>query len=106
VLAYPRNIEGTLTVLGDRGSARLGGRGLTQVERWEFAEYHDDDELMGEAAAGRVNLERPTHREIYAAAAATLADGAPNGIGGRDDRVTLELAVAIERAFGNGEDER
>ena len=99
VLAYPRNIEGTLSVFGERGTVRLGGRGLTQVERWEFAEYHDDDELMGEAAAGRVNLELPTHREVYLAAAETIADGAPNAIGGRDDLATLELAVALERAF-------
>src|SRR5690348_10416428 len=48
MLAYPRNLEGSITILGEKGTVKIGGTALNRIEHWEFAEYDDDD---GEAEA-------------------------------------------------------
>ena len=46
MLAYPRNLEGSLTVLGEKGSAKIGGTAVNKIEHWEFADSDDDDKLV------------------------------------------------------------
>ncbi|MEO7218864.1 MAG: Gfo/Idh/MocA family oxidoreductase, partial [Gemmatimonadaceae bacterium] len=50
MLTYPRNLEGSITILGDRGSVKIGGTAVNRVETWIFEDYDDDDKLI-EAAA-------------------------------------------------------
>ncbi len=38
MLTYPKNLEGSLTILGDKGSVRIGGVALNEVGHWAFAE--------------------------------------------------------------------
>ena len=37
MLTYPRNLEGSLTILGEHGSVKIGGPALNQIEYWEFS---------------------------------------------------------------------
>ena len=43
MLTYPKNLEGSLTILGERGTVRLGGVALNRIDHWEFAEVCPDD---------------------------------------------------------------
>src|SRR5258705_3046119 len=49
VLTYPRNLEGSITLLGERGSVKIGGTAVNRVEHWAFADYDDDDKLVDAA---------------------------------------------------------
>ena len=46
MLAYPRNLEGSITILGEKGSVKIGGTAVNKVELWQFAEYDDDDKAI------------------------------------------------------------
>ncbi|HMA25459.1 MAG TPA: Gfo/Idh/MocA family oxidoreductase, partial [Gemmatimonadaceae bacterium] len=46
VLTYPRNFEGSITIIGERGTVKIGGTAVNRVEHWTFAEYDDDDKLV------------------------------------------------------------
>ncbi|MCL2085208.1 MAG: Gfo/Idh/MocA family oxidoreductase [Oscillospiraceae bacterium] len=47
ILTYPKNLEGSLTILGDRGTVRVGGIALNKIAHWEFDSKHEmDDELQ------------------------------------------------------------
>ena len=47
VLTYPKNLEGSLTILGEKGTVRVGGLALNKIEHWEFESKHEmDDELQ------------------------------------------------------------
>ncbi|MEG1825615.1 MAG: Gfo/Idh/MocA family oxidoreductase, partial [Cloacibacillus sp.] len=48
VLTYPKNLEGSLTILGEKGTARVGGFALNKIEQWQFA---DEDPMDAEAAS-------------------------------------------------------
>src|SRR5688572_16474445 len=46
VLTHPRNWEGSITIIGEKGTAKIGGTAVNKVEHWAFAEYDDDDKLI------------------------------------------------------------
>lgn len=50
MLAYPTNLEGSITILGDSGSVKIGGKAVNQIEMWEFADDHEDDQLVEKAS--------------------------------------------------------
>lgn len=43
MLAYPKNLEGSITILGETGSVRIGGVAVNDIQLWEFAEPRDYD---------------------------------------------------------------
>lgn len=42
VCVYPRNLEETLTILGEKGTVVIGGSALNKVLVWQFADEEDD----------------------------------------------------------------
>src|SRR3954471_20452049 len=57
VLTYPRNFEGSITIMGESGTVKIGGTSVNKVEHWSFAEYSDDDKLV---ESGSINTNPPT----------------------------------------------
>lgn len=43
---YPRNMEGSITIMGEKGFVKIGGVAVNKVETWEFLKYDDDDRLL------------------------------------------------------------
>jgi len=44
---YPKNLEGSITILGDKGTARIGGLAVNEIQEWNFSEAKDyDSEVM------------------------------------------------------------
>ncbi|HHW60663.1 MAG TPA: Gfo/Idh/MocA family oxidoreductase, partial [Syntrophomonadaceae bacterium] len=41
MLTYPKNLEGSITILGEKGTVRVGGKAMNQIEKWEFADQQD-----------------------------------------------------------------
>ena len=37
MLTHPKNLEGSITVLGEKGTVRIGGVAVNKIEHWEFA---------------------------------------------------------------------
>ena len=38
MLTYPKNLEGSITIIGEKGTVRIGGVAVNRIEHWEFAE--------------------------------------------------------------------
>lgn len=47
MLTYPKNLEGSLTVIGERGTVRLGGAALNEIMEWHF----EDAQMMAQKEA-------------------------------------------------------
>ena len=43
MLTYPKNLEGSITIIGEKGTVRIGGVAVNQIEHWTFAEPDPDD---------------------------------------------------------------
>tara|TARA_B100000242_G_scaffold294385_1_gene277019 strand:+ start:8217 stop:9326 length:1110 start_codon:yes stop_codon:yes gene_type:complete len=41
--AFPKNLEGSITILGEKGSVRIGGTAVNKIDFWEFLDKDEDD---------------------------------------------------------------
>jgi UDP-N-acetyl-2-amino-2-deoxyglucuronate dehydrogenase len=104
MLTYPRNLEGSITILGEKGTVQIGGTALNRVDEWQFAEYHDDDR---EAEALRVapdplSVYGSGHRPYYENVVRVLRGEAAAGTDGREGRKSLELILGIYESARTG----
>ena len=102
MLAYPRNLEGSITVLGEKGSAKIGGTAVNKVEFWQFAEYDDDDKLIESVETNPPNVYGLGHQGYYRNVLAVLRGEAKPDTDGRAGRKSLELILGIYESAKTG----
>ena len=104
MLAYPRNLEGSITILGEKGTVKIGGTALNRIEHWEFAEYEDDDREAEalRAAPNPLSVYGSGHSPYYANVIQVLRGEAAAGTDGREGRKSLELILGIYEAARTG----
>jgi UDP-N-acetyl-2-amino-2-deoxyglucuronate dehydrogenase len=98
MLVYPKNLEGAVTILGGRGTVRIGGVALNRVEHWEFDRYEDEDRAVTEAGYAPLSLYGHGHADYYRNVIDVLQGRAQPRIDGRAGRKSLELILAIYRS--------
>jgi len=102
MLAYPRNLEGSLTILGEKGSAKIGGTAVNKIEHWQFAEYDDDDKLVDAVETSPPNVYGLGHQGYYRNVLAVLRGEAKPDTDGRAGRKSLELILGIYESAKTG----
>ena len=43
MLTYPKNLEGSITLLGEKGTIKIGGVAVNKVVHWEFEDEREED---------------------------------------------------------------
>lgn len=104
VLTYPRNWEGSITIVGEKGTAKIGGTAVNKVEHWTFAEYDDDDKLIEAAATNPPSVYGFGHEGYYRNVLAVLRGEAQPDTDGRAGRKSLELILGIYASAKSGRD--
>jgi UDP-N-acetyl-2-amino-2-deoxyglucuronate dehydrogenase len=102
VLTFPKNLEGSITLLGETGSVKIGGTAVNKVEHWEFADYDDDDKLVDAAATAPPSVYGFGHRPYYANVVAALRGAGKADTDGRAGRKSLELILGIYESAKTG----
>jgi len=95
VLTFPRNLEGSITILGERGTVKIGGTAVNRVEHWQFADYDDDDKQVDSASTNPPNVYGFGHLGYYRNVLAVLRGEAKPDTDGRAGRKSLELIQGI-----------
>ena len=49
MLTCPKNLEGSITLLGEAGTVKVGGPAVNQIEHWAFADESPDDAEVKQA---------------------------------------------------------
>ncbi|GMV11165.1 MAG: dehydrogenase [Gemmatimonadota bacterium] len=102
MLTYPRNLEGSITVLGEKGTVKIGGTAVNKVETWQFADYDDDDKLVDSATYTPPNVYGHGHEGYYRNVLAVLRGEAHADTDGRAGRKSLELILGIYESAKTG----
>ncbi|HET7186952.1 MAG TPA: Gfo/Idh/MocA family oxidoreductase [Gemmatimonadaceae bacterium] len=102
VLTYPKNLEGSITLLGERGSVKIGGTAVNKVEHWSFADYDDDDKLVESTATAPPSVYGFGHMPYYQNVVAVLRGRANPDTDGRAGRKSLELILGIYESAKTG----
>ena len=104
VLTYPRNWEGSITIIGEKGTAKIGGTAVNKVEHWAFAEYDDDDKQIETAATNPPTVYGFGHEGYYRNVLSVLRGEAQPDTDGRAGRKSLELILGIYESAKTGRD--
>jgi len=98
MLTYPKNFEGSITILGEKGTVKIGGVAINNVEKWEFAEYDDDDKLITDSNYQPPNIYGFGHIPYYQNVVDVLTGKADPKTDGRDGRKSVEIIQAIYKS--------
>ena len=104
MLTYPRNLEGSITILGETGSVKIGGTAVNRVEHWVFAEYDDDDKLVEQSNTNPPTVYGLGHQGYYRNVLRVLRGEAAPDTDGRAGRKSLELILGIYESAKTGRD--
>jgi UDP-N-acetyl-2-amino-2-deoxyglucuronate dehydrogenase len=102
VLTYPKNLEGSITIMGEKGTVKIGGTAVNRVEHWQFADYDDDDKLIEAANTNPPSVYGFGHQGYYRNVVSVLRGQAKPDTDGRAGRKSLELILGIYESAKTG----
>jgi UDP-N-acetyl-2-amino-2-deoxyglucuronate dehydrogenase len=104
MLTYPKNLEGSITILGEKGTAKIGGTAVNKIEKWEFAEADPDDALVEASNTNPTSVYGFGHEGYYRNVLSVLRGEAVADTDGRGGRKSLELILGIYQSARTGRD--
>lgn len=94
MLTYPKNLEGSITILGEKGSVRIGGVAVNEIQHWTFSEPDPDDEMVEKASYNTTSVYGFGHPLYYDNVIKVVRGEAEPETDGREGLKSLELLIA------------
>jgi UDP-N-acetyl-2-amino-2-deoxyglucuronate dehydrogenase len=102
MLTYPKNLEGSITILGEYGTVRIGGVAVNEIQHWEFAEPRDYDQLVRSASYETSSVYGFGHPLYYKNVVDVLRGEAEPETDGREGLKSLEILIAAYLSARDG----
>ncbi|MCV2420397.1 Gfo/Idh/MocA family protein [Paucibacter sp. DJ2R-2] len=103
MLTFPQNLEGSITILGEKGSVKIGGTAVNKIEHWQFAEPHPDDAAVQTASYDTGSVYGFGHPLYYDNVIKTLRGEASAQVDGYEGLRSLEILIAAYRSARDGQ---
>jgi len=98
--ARPKDTEGSLSILGERGMVEIGGFAVNEIRTWQFEDSDPMDKDVEELREAPPNVYGFGHRAFLQNVVDTLAEKGLAIVDGLEGRKSLELTNALyESAF-------
>jgi len=102
MLTYPKNLEGSITILGEKGTVRIGGVAVNDIQLWQFDEAKDYDQKIENASYETTSVYGFGHPLYYKNVIDTLRGDAEPETDGREGLKSLELLIAAYLSARDG----
>ena len=102
MLTYPKNLEGSITILGEKGSASIGGVAVNEIKNWQFETDDPMDEQIGAASYQTTSVYGHGHPMYYDNVINALRGEAQPETDGREGLKSLELLIALYMSARDG----
>jgi len=100
---YPKNLEETLYIFGEKGTVKAGGKSVNIIEEWIFADNLDDPEEVKEKYhENPPNVYGFGHTPLYADVIDAIKNNRDPYVTAEDGRRALELVLAIYKSAAEG----
>lgn len=101
---YPKNLEETLYLFGEKGTVKAGGASVNKIEEWIFSDMLDDPStIKKEYGENPPNVYGYGHTPLYADMISAITENRAPYVDGRAGRRALELVLAIYKSASTGE---
>jgi UDP-N-acetyl-2-amino-2-deoxyglucuronate dehydrogenase len=94
MLTYPKNLEGSITIIGEKGTVRVGGVAVNRIEHWAFAASDPDDDAVEQASYETSSVYGFGHPLYYDNVIKALRGEAAPDTDGREGLHSLEILIA------------
>jgi UDP-N-acetyl-2-amino-2-deoxyglucuronate dehydrogenase len=99
----PKDLEGSLSVLGAGGSVEIGGFAVNKIRHWHFADPRSDDaEVIERFSVNPPNVYGFGHQAYYEHVVDVLSGRQEALVDGREGRASLELVSALYESMASG----
>jgi len=103
MLTYPENLEGSITILGEKGTVSLGGVAVNDIKHWKFDEHKDYDDKINDSSYKTSSIYGFGHPLYYHNVIQVLqGNGSPES-DGKEGLKTLQVLIAAYLSAKNGE---
>lgn len=100
---YPRNLEETLYIFGDKGTVKAGGEAVNIIEEWRFSDYIDiPEEVMKECHEVPPNIYGYGHSKLYKDVIEAIVEDRPPYVDAEAGKRAMELVLAIYQSAATG----
>jgi len=94
MLTYPKNLEGSITIIGEKGTVRVGGLAVNEIQHWEFKESDPDDDKVKDATYQTTSVYGYGHPLYYQNIIDVFQGKADPETDGREGLRSLEILIA------------
>ena len=102
MLTYPKNLEGSITILGDKGSVKVGGVAVNDIQLWDFEDEKDYDKDVANANYETTSVYGFGHPLYYKNVIEVLRGEDEPETDGREGLKSLELLIAAYLSARDG----
>jgi UDP-N-acetyl-2-amino-2-deoxyglucuronate dehydrogenase len=102
MLTHPKNFEGSITILGENGTVRVGGVAVNDIQHWEFNESKEYDSKVQEASYQTTSVYGSGHSAYYNNVIDVLLNDASPETDGREGLKSLQILVATYLSARDG----
>lgn len=98
VNVYPKNLEETLYLFGEKGTIKLGGTSCNNIDVWDFEESIDSDEKNKGLQEATSNVYGNGHTSLYADVIDSIRNNREPYVDAVAGRNALEIVLAIYKS--------
>lgn len=99
----PKDLEGSISILGEKGSVEIGGFAVNEMKVWNFTEAAADDAgVMEQYSVNPPNVYGFGHQAYYDHVVDCIANNKQHLVDGIEGRKSLELINAIYESIETG----
>lgn len=100
---FPRNLEETLYIFGEKGTVKAGGEAVNIIEEWKFSDYFGDEEqVKKECAENPPNVYGFGHSKLYKNVIGAIKGTEQLVVDGEAGKRALELVLSIYKSAAEG----
>ena len=102
MLTYPANLEGSITILGENGTVKVGGLAVNEIQFWDFKDKTEDDELIRKASYETTSVYGHGHGPYYARVYDVLSGKSDKFTDGYEGIKSLEVLCGLYKSSREG----
>ena len=101
---YPKNLEETLYLFGEKGTVKAGGASVNKIEEWNFSDLLDDpDQVKAEFGENPPNIYGFGHTPLYADMIDAIQNNREPLVTAVAGKMALEMVLAIYKSAVEGQ---
>ena len=100
----PKDLEGSISVLGEKGAVEIGGFFMNELKTWQFTETEQEDQSIWALSSKIPNEVAWNHTQFYLDVISSLQQGRRGLIDGLEGRKSVELIQAIYESAETGKE--